>query len=270
MTVLRNFLKTFEDIIYLERFTSLDGLLQRIDSRVKLCCIVASILSAIAVRTLIPLLILLALAITLSLLSKIPLKSFLLRTIFFIPIFAGIIALPLPFITPGTSLITIRYNHILAGVTAEGIYRATQFTLRVLTCVALLILLVFTTRSSRLFHSMEYFKIPRLFTAMTAITYRFVFMLINEAYRMLLAKESRTVTQERWREALRSFGNMLSSLFIRAYERGEKVYLAMLARGYDGTVRSVEQEKITPKDLLFAGTSLTVCLLALSLDYLVG
>jgi len=62
---------------------------------------------------------------------------------------------------------------------------------------------------------------------MVSITYRFIFLLIDEAYRMALAKEARTIKKMNKIDAMKTLGSMISSLFIGAYERGERVYLAM-------------------------------------------
>ncbi len=242
--------------------------MQRIDPRVKLCSITAFILSAVAVRTATPLVILFAAIVALCIVSKIPVKFFFLRTTIFIPVFAAVIALPLPFITPGTPLVKVGYGGLVAEITMEGIYRAMQFTLRVWVCVASLILLVLTTRFSKLVHVMEKLRFPWVLVTMTAVTYRFIFLFVNEAYRMALAKESRTVTRERRRQALKSLANMIATLFIRAHERGERVYLAMIARGYTGKVRSLEDMKCANRDWVFASASALICLTVLSTEYL--
>ena len=266
--MLRTFLKTFQEIVYVERFSASNGVLQRIDPRVKLCSITAFILSAVAVRTVIPLSILFAAIVALCIVSKIPVKFFFLRTTIFVPIFAAVIALPLPFITPGVLLAKVEYGGLVVGITMEGIYRATQFTLKVWVCVASLVLLVLTARFSELVHVMEKFKFPGVLVTMTAVTYRFIFLFVNEAYRMALAKESRTVTRERWREAVRSLANMIATLFIRAHERGERVYLAMIARGYAGKVRSLGEMRCANRDWVFVSASALICFMVLATEYL--
>jgi len=266
--VLRAFLKTFQEIVYVERFSASNGVLQRIDPRVKLCSITAFILSAVAVRTVTPLSILFAAILVLCVASKIPMKFFFLRTTLFIPIFAAVIALPLLFITPGEPLAKVGYGGLVAEITMQGIYRAAQFTLRVWVCVASLVLLVLTTRFSKLLRAMEEFKFPGVLVTMMAVTYRFIFLFVNEAYRMALAKESRTVMRKRWRGVSRSLANMIATLFIRAYERGERVYLAMIARGYKGTVRSLGEVRSTSRDWVFASASAIICLTVLSTEYL--
>lgn len=266
--MLKSFLKTFQELVYVERFSASRGVLQRINPQVKFGCLAAFILSAVAVRTILPLAILLAAIVILCVLSKIPLKFFFVRATVFIPIFTAAIALPLVFITPGRPLAEVGYSGLVARVTIEGVYRAVQFTFRIWVCVASLILLVLTTKFSRIIQVMRSFKFPSVLVTMTAVTYRFIFLFINEAYRMALAKESRTVAKEPRMQAIRSFAKLIATLFIRSYERGERVYLAMISRGYSGTVKSSSKMKFALRDWFFAGASLGVCLMVLSVEYL--
>lgn len=266
--MLRSLLKRFQEIVHVERFSTSLGVLQKIDPRVKLYSFAAFILSAIAVRTITSLIVLLAVIITLSLASQIPLRFFLVRTTIFIPIFAGVIALPLPFITPGTPIFEVGFDGVVVGVTGNGIYRAALFTLRVWMCVASLILLVLTTRFSKLIQAMANLRFPEVLVTMTAVTYRFIFLFVDEAYRMILAKESRTVTGQKWRENVKTIANMVATLLIRAYERGERVYLAMMVRGYAGVRRSGERVRLTAGDWAFASISSLTCMAVLSAEYL--
>jgi len=226
------------------------------------------ILSAVLARTITSFSILLLLIVILCVASQIPLKFFLVRATFFIPIFTGLIALPLLFITPGTSVAEFLFGRVVVEITQEGIERAVQFTFRVWVCVAFMSLLVLTTKFSRLLRAMENLRFPKVFVAMTAMTYRFIFLFINEAYRMALAKESRTVRRQKWREYLGSLGSLIATLFLRAYERGERVYLAMLARGYDGTMKTLDGMKCKRRDWIFMGFSLLTCTIVLSVGYL--
>jgi len=265
--MLKSFLKTFEDITYNERFALIDGFFQRIDPRVKFCSSLAFILVAITVKTILPLIVLLGVTFALSFASKISFKYFALRTAY-IPAFVVIIALPLPFITPGTTITTIGFNEYLVNITMEGIYKAIQFTLRVWACISTSILLVLTTKFSNIVHTMEKIKIPKVFVMMLYITHRFIFLFINESYRMVLAKESRTINKESRLKYMKSLANMITTLFIRAYERGERVYLAMLARGYKGSLKHLSKMGIARKDIIYGSIVILVCAIVLAIEYL--
>ena len=265
---MRGFLKTFEDTFYVEKYSASVGLLQSIDPRVKLIGTIAIIVTAVSARALISLVALLALVLGLATAARIPLRSFLYRATVFVPLFAGVIALPLLFITPGTPVAEIGVRPYAAVITGEGVYRAAQFFLRVWVCVSSLTLLIMATRFSRIIQALERFKVPALFVTLTSVTFRFIFVLIDEAYRMVVARESRAVGRENRMDVLRSRATMVGTLFIRSYERGERVYMAMLARGYSGQFRSVDHTKARTRDLVFGLVIVSICLAIFLVDFL--
>ena len=266
--MLEDFLKIFEDIMYFERYTSSRGVLQQVNPLIKLVSLVAIILSAVVATTIYPLLTLFIIILILCALSKIPLGYFLKRATLFIPVFAAAIASPLIFITPGASLANITIGPLTIQPTLEGLEKAALFTFRIWICVATLNLFILTTRFSQIIRSMDQLKLPRIFIILTAITYRFIFLFINEAYRMILARESRTSARESRLQNLRSLANMFATLFVRAYEKGERVYLAMLARGFNPGTRLIDEVKIKFADWLFLATSFTILVIILSNELL--
>ena len=265
--MLRGFLHEFQETVQVQQFTGLAGVLQKIDPRVKLCSFMTLVVSAVAVRTLISLFILSSMIIVLCVLSRIPIRFFLLRATIFIPLFAGLIALPLPFITPGTPLARFAFGLLVVRISSEGVYKAALFTFRVWVCVASSVLLISTTKFHELIHGMEKLRLPRMLVLMMSVTYRFIFLFVNEAYRMVLAMESRTVKRPRWRDTVRLLASIMATLFIRSYERGERVYFAMTARGYTGTIRSLNEMKLRWRDVIFTVAFLLICLTVVSADY---
>lgn len=266
--MLSSLVNAIQETVYAERHSATVGLLQQIDPRVKLFSIAALVVSAVAVRTIAPLIIVLAAIIILCVASRISLTFFAVRTLIFIPVFAGLIALPLIFITPGLALAGFKFNGLVLVITREGLYKAAQFTLRVWVCVALSVLLILTTRFSKLIGAMDHLRFPRVFVMMTSITYRFIFLFLNEGYRMLLARESRITKELRWRENVGSLAKIVATLFVRAHERGERVYLAMAARGYAGMLRRLDIMKCVMRDWVFASASALICVAMLSVEYL--
>jgi len=266
--MISDLIKASRDLIYLERFQGLEGVLQRVDPRVKLISLVTLVVVAVLMRTITPLAILFFVTVLLALASRIPLRFFLYRSSFFIPIFAAVIALPLPFITPGTALASIGLGGYSVTVTAEGIHKAVLFTFRVWVCVAAMTLLILTTRFSVVISVMERLRFPRVFVLMLAVTYRFIHIFIDEVYRMLLARESRQVGRASRLDVLRSLAHIIGALFIRAYERGERVYGAMMARGYAGETRYMGEMRCTSGDWVFGGALTLVYLAVILVQFL--
>ncbi|MDW8045323.1 MAG: CbiQ family ECF transporter T component, partial [Nitrososphaerota archaeon] len=173
--MIKELLKAFEDMVYSERYPSLDGSLQRIDPTVKLFMTTIFIITIVSMMKITPLILLMGVVLLLAISSKLPLKSFLFRVTFFIPLFAGIITLPLPFITPGRALASFTIAGLSLNLTYEGIYRMILFTFRVWLSVAFLTLLISTTKFNDILHALSRFKLPQIFIMMASITYRFIF-----------------------------------------------------------------------------------------------
>jgi cobalt/nickel transport system permease protein len=97
--------------------------------------------------------------------------------------------------------------------------------------------------------------------------YRYLAVLTDEASRMLRARASRSAIRLghhgggsiRWRAEVT--GRMVGSLFLRSYERSERVYAAMQARGFDGELRYLPGPGLRPRQL--AGFGLTIVALVL-------
>jgi len=83
--------------------------------------------------------------------------------------------------------------------------------------------------------SMQSLRVPRLFVMLMAFMWRYIYLLGGEAKRMMQARDARGSQGSLPRRA-RTAGAMAGSLFLRGYERAERVGHAMVARGYDGAM----------------------------------
>jgi cobalt/nickel transport system permease protein len=99
-------------------------------------------------------------------------------------------------------------------------------------CLACMIVLTATTRFSDILDVLRRLHVPALLITSLALTHRFMFVLIEEMQRMMRARRSRTLVEDRaasWSGSSQVAGR----LFVRASERAERVYLAMCARGWE-------------------------------------
>jgi cobalt/nickel transport system permease protein len=229
---LRDVIDAFENITSMEQSYRASGILQKINPLVKVVSLGSLIVTALMVDNLISLFFLAIVVTSLALVTKVSVRIFIYRSTF-IPIFALIISLPLIFLGSG-DIIAIGWFGL--SISSEGLLRMLTFTGRVWVSVATLVLLTSTTEFAVLVQVLRSLRAPRFLIAMIFMTYRYLFLTLHEVYRLLLAKESRTFIKKRNLNlgTLRSLGNLFGSLFIRAYERSERVYLAMVARGYVG------------------------------------
>jgi cobalt/nickel transport system permease protein len=152
----------------------------------------------------------------------------------------------LPFFRDGGA--TVRLGPLAlsdAGLTvlAEVCAKATIGTLSA-------VLLGATTAFPDVLRALEALRVPRLLVLIAAFGYRYLWVLVDDLQRMRAAMAARAY---RPRHALRAgpLGRAASALFLRSYERGERVYLAMLARGYSGTVPSLRPLALARADVAF-------------------
>ncbi|MBU6147006.1 MAG: cobalt ECF transporter T component CbiQ [Actinomycetales bacterium] len=102
------------------------------------------------------------------------------------------------------------------------------------------ILLAATTPVRELLDGLTRLRVPAVLVQIAGFMVRYTTVVLDQMRRMRIARESRGFTARgprQWRVIAAAAG----ALFVRAYERGERVYLAMLSRGFTGTMPTVQQ-----------------------------
>lgn len=95
------------------------------------------------------------------------------------------------------------------------------------------VLLGATTSFPSVLRGLEALHTPRLLVLIAAFMYRYLFVIAEEVGRMRAALAARGYRPRSTLHAS-ALGRVATALFLRSYSRGERVYLAMLARGYTG------------------------------------
>jgi cobalt/nickel transport system permease protein len=122
-----------------------------------------------------------------------------------------------------------------------GWNQGAQLLARSLMSLTLMITVVATTPFGRLLAALERLHVARVFISIVAFMYRYMFVFWDELEKMRRAKLARTFYPSVWWEA-RSRGTFVGILFVRAFERAERVHAAMLARGWRGQVPTKDGE----------------------------
>ena len=145
-------------------------------------------------------------------------------------------------------------------ITTVGLTMLGSVTLKALLSLLILNVLTLTTSIPALLNALLILRTPPLLVAILASMYRYINVLIGEFNAMRRAAASRNLMgSNRWHRLV--VGNIMGSLFIRTYERGERVYQAMLARGYQG-IPSVEKvPKGGRRDIVALSLTVIVALL---------
>jgi cobalt/nickel transport system permease protein len=250
---LRDFMEGAEALVYVEDLSGKKGVMQAINPVAKLVAIVGMIVASLFIVNLSMLLAICLVPLFLVVSSRIPLKHFFSRTAM-ITIFSALISLPWIFLTPGTSVWATNMGGYTIAITQQGLTSSAVFTVRVWFCVASLIMLVLSTGFDKTLELLASLKVPAVIVQLFSLTYRYFFVSLEEAQSVLIAKEARTYVHNRNfnLQALRDLGAIIASLFIRTYERSERVYLAMKARGFrieDNTKQAIPKLRI--RDVAF-------------------
>jgi len=105
------------------------------------------------------------------------------------------------------------------------------------------LLLVATTPLPRLLRAAERLGAPRMVIVVVQFLYRYLFVISEQAQHMRQAARCRGELARRrsagWRARFRAAAGALAVLFGRSYERAAAIHQAMLARGFDGRIRSL-------------------------------
>jgi cobalt/nickel transport system permease protein len=145
-------------------------------------------------------------------------------------------------------------------VTTEGLLVLGSVSLKALLCLLMLNLLTLTTSIPALLNALIELKLPPLLVAVMASMYRYIAVLVDEFNTMQRAAASRNLLGSKRYQRL-VLGNMIGSLFIRTYERGDRVHQAMLARGYTGLPPVTEIPKSRRQDVVALTLTLILMLL---------
>ncbi len=168
----------------------------------------------------------------------------------------------LPFMRPGDGTVSaaLRLGGWQLRLYRAGLLAAKAVLLKSLICGGSAVLLVSTTPFSSLLRALQRLGFPRLLLTIIAFLYRYLFLLQGEFLRLGRAARARGWEAGPLRVRLAAAGGIVGSLFLRTYDRGERVYTAMLARGYDGRFRAPSEPPVRPAAVAALGLFLALVL----------
>jgi len=108
-----------------------------------------------------------------------------------------------------------------------------------LICFAAMLVLAWTTSAEELLRALRQLHVPALFVATLSFMNRYLHVTSEELVRMRRARAARTF-EHAPAAPLRTTAGLIGMLLVRSFERSERVHAAMLARGFDGEIRSLD------------------------------
>lgn len=232
-----------KDSIFAQEHAIKNGFLQSIDPRVKALSFLLLIVKVLFTRSIPVLFFLYALCLFLALVSKINLGFFLKRTWIFIPLFSLFIAMPAMFMP-------------------AQLNGAIIFVARVVICVSFTTLLSITTKHFELLKVLRIFKIPRVFVMTLGMCYRYIYLFVEIITQTYVAIKSRVGAFIHYKSGQGIVAWNIASLWNHSVDLNEKVYQAMLSRGYNGEAAAWNDFKVGIRDWVWLLTIIiTICII---------
>lgn len=188
-----------------------------------------------------------------------------------------LLSIPLIFLIFGTITVIIgRYDishEILFGVKLgnyqygtdkNSLFKGITLITKALGAVSSMYFLSLNTPMIELFEFLRGTKLPNLLVTLMELIYRFIFIIWEEASNMRIAQASR-LGDANFKTAVKSTGEMIGMLFIRAYKRADRVFMSLESRGYNGEVRFFREEYKSDKRLYFVTAIVSVILVLIGL-----
>lgn len=239
-----------------ETTSALPGLLQRLDPRIKVVALLALIIAAVSTQRLTVLALMFALATSLAMASKIRLARLFRQVWLGVFLFSGIIVLPAVFIVPGEA---VAHLPLLGWpITLQGLRSAAFVIGRAETAASLSLLLVLTTPWPHVLKALRSLGVPAAIVAILGMTYRYIFVLTQSSLQMAEARQSRLMAPLDGPARRRLMLTMIGTLLTKTLALGTEVHAAMMARGYRGEVRLLDDFRTRPADWTFLLAALGV------------
>lgn len=175
----------------------------------------------------------------------------------------------LPFLLAAvTILFAVPGNPVWRGpwglaISDAGLVRFASIVFRTMISLQAAVLLTTTTSFPDILHALRHLKVPAILISIIAFMYRYLFVMADEVARLLRGRSSRSAATPgyksggslRWRGAVA--GHMVGQMLVRSLDRSDRVYNAMIARGYSGQMLTIQPHAMSRRDWWVLGVACT-------------
>jgi cobalt/nickel transport system permease protein len=241
---MNNIGKNFRDIRYLDTMASGDSPLHRVDPRAKLITTLLFIVAVISFDryTLLGFIPFFLYPIVLISAGGLPAGYFFKKVLLVSP-FAVMIGIFNPIVDREI------ISHIGSIGISGGWISFLSILLRFLLTVSAALILIALTGFNAVCKALTKFGVPRVFVVQLLFFYRYIFVLVDEAEKMEMARSLRSFNSKA--RPFKVFISIIGHLLLRSFDRAERIYLAMRCRGFDGNIHLIRKIKAGWKDLAF-------------------
>jgi cobalt/nickel transport system permease protein len=230
-----------------EHFSEGNSFLHTLDPRLKVCAVFPlSFIIALSDKfTVVGIGV--AVAFTLMVFAKLRLKRIIgrLRALFFFLIFMRLV---LPFSIQGRAVWAIGPF----AISLEGIQKALMISMKSVTVMLCIISLLGTSTIFDLVHALRHLHVPKKLVYLAFLSYRYIHLLHDEYIRLTNAMIIRCFQPKTNPHVYKALSYVVGLLFIRSHDRSERIYRAMLCRGFSGDFYLLDHFSISRKDFIFS------------------
>jgi cobalt/nickel transport system permease protein len=169
----------------------------------------------------------------------------------------------MPFSYPGEVAFTV------AGLPFawEGLRYATLIFTKALAIVLVSFCIFGSSRFDVSMIALQRLRCPKVIVQMLLFTYRYTYVFLEEMQRMHTSMLARGFVARTDVQTLRIYGNFIGTLLVRSFERTERVYKAMLSKGYQGELHTMVKFNSSPLDVLKMLIVFGFAFILLAVDY---
>jgi len=179
--------------------------------------------------------------------GEIPVR-FIVKKVIVVSPFAIFIGIFNPLLDTGTAI-------VISGVpVSAGWLSFFSIILKFALTISTALLLIATTSFPAVCHALRRLGFPSLFISQLFFLYRYLFVLMEEAMRIIRARDMRSFGRRG--TGVKVFVRLVGILFLRTVDRAERIYYAMLSRGFQGDIPTLKRSRMTAADLTFMATTI--------------
>lgn len=218
----------------IDRYSHVDSPIKRWDPRVKILALGALIISIAIVKTIPVAVLALIIAAVIIGISALPLH-FISHGLSFILVFLVPFFFIMPFSYPGEAAFKV----LGLPFAWEGLRYASLIFTKALAIVLISFSIFGSSRFDVSMIALQKLRCPKVFVQMLLFTYRYTYVFLEEMQRMHTSMLARGFVARSDTQTLRIYGNFVGTLLVRSFERTDRVYKAMLSKGYQGELHSM-------------------------------
>jgi len=229
----------------IDRYAHVDSSIQSWDPRLKIAALGFFVLSVAILKTLPMAISALIAAVIFHRISKLPrhfvMHGMMAAILFLLPFF---IILPFTYPTQNqTELVEFSFGW-------EGFRLACLIFIKAIAIILTSFTIFGSSRFDVSMIALQRLKCPKMLTQMLLFTYRYTYTFLDDMKRMQTSMFARGFVPRANLITLKTYGNFVGTLLVRSFERTERIYHAMLSKGYQGEFHTLVTFKINRKDWL--------------------